>query len=170
MAGRASTRRGFRSRAPGRTDWTRTVSVGQVTVAASTTVLLTTFGLANAGIAETVRRTRGVIWIQSDQSAAIENQFGAFGMVVVSDPALAAGVTSMPGPVTERSDDGWFVWQPFVQSGDLSAGRTGYHYEFDSKAMRRIEQGFVIAVLAENSSASNGLQIAVGISILASRQ
>ncbi len=163
-------RRGGGTRPPRRLGWSRLLASGMTTVPASSKVLLATATLSNPGIDETVRRTRGGIWIQSDQSAAIENQIGALGAIVVSERALVIGITAVPDPVTEKDDDGWFLWVPFAQSSDLTAGRTGYWYEFDSKAMRKISEGFAIAFVAGNNSASNGLQVALIFSVLASRQ
>ncbi len=92
------------------------------------------------------------------------------GFVVVNDLAIAAGAASLPGPHTDSSDDGWFVWQPFMQAGTgNSAGmKLGERYEFDSKAMRRIEEGFSVAVMVENSHATFGLEVLIGFALLAS--
>ena len=167
----AARRQFARNRGPRRLTWARATSAAQITVAASSKVLIQSFTLDNPGISETVRRTRGNIWVQSDQSAAVENQFGAFGIIRVSAAAAAIGATAIPGPATDASDDGWFVWQGISQSSSLAAGGgpTGYHYMFDSKAMRAVEEGFVLAIMAENSSASNGYQIALAVALLSSR-
>ena len=171
MAARRSTRSFSARRTAPRTDWARLVQALPVTVAAGTKVLIATFTLSNTGISETVRRTRGRLWISSDQSAAPEEQFGAFGLVVVNDLALAAGAASIPGPVTDASDDGWFVWLPFLQNSALGLGAPfGYGYDFDSKGMRTIDDGFGIAVMVENSHATEGLNFAMGMSLLGSRR
>ena len=122
------------------TSWGRFV-FDFTTVALSTKVLLGTFALNNPGIGETIRRTRGLISVASDQSGAVEGQLGAIGFVVVSDLAAAAGAASIPGPVTDAADDGWFVWEPIVQFSSIvgaAAGR-GASYPFDSKAMRKVQ-------------------------------
>ncbi len=142
---------------------------------ANSKVLLTSVVLSNPGIGETVRRTRGLISIMSDQQTVVEEQVGAFGMVVVTDLALAAGAASIPGPGTDASDDGWFVWVPFVQASEGNVGvadppglPVSQRYEFDSKAMRRVEEGFVIAIMVENVHATMGLRIQDAESILTS--
>ncbi len=113
--------------------------------------------------------------VVSDQEAVMEPQIGAFAMVVVSDLAIAAGAASIPGPVTDADDDGWFVWEGICQmaagsiGGNTINGQTQW-YEFDSKAMRRIEQGFGLAVMVENSQAAIGaFDIWATFSILTSR-
>ena len=124
--------------------------------------------LSNPGIGETVRRTRGWLSINSDQVAAPEEQLGAFGIMVVNDLAIAAGAASIPGPVTDASDDGWFVWVPLLRAGPLATSLESLNVEFDSKAMRRVEEGFGIAFMVENASATDGLKIACGVSLLSS--
>jgi len=159
-------------RGPSRTNWARLVSAGFTTVAANTKVLLATFVLDNDGISETIRRTRGQIFVGSDQGATFESQVGALGIMKVNDVALAAGAASIPGPVTEAPDDGWFMWQPTTSQGDNGTGglsNTGVMYQFDSKAMRTIEQGFGLAVMFENGSATDGLRLNFALSILTSR-
>ena len=150
------------------TNWSRLVDATYGTVAAGTKVLFSTVTLSNPGISETVRRTRGVVTVRSDQTGGDEPQLGAMGMIVVNDLAIAAGVASIPGPVTDASDDGWFVWVPFLQSRMTDAARNSEQYQFDSKAMRRVEEGFTVAIVFENASATFGLQAAAGISILSS--
>jgi len=160
---------GGRRRAP--SSWVRDISLTGIIVAAGTKTLVTTLALSNPGIGETVRRTRGMLTISSDQGIAIEEQAGAFGMMVVNDVALAAGVGSIPGPSTELGDDGWFLWQGFVQRGFTSATfgtRMGETYHFDSKAMRRVEEGFGIAVVIENGQLTTGLFVQCAFSILTS--
>ncbi len=150
------------------TNWARG-SHGSDTIAAGPTkALLLTLVLSNPGITETIVRTRGRIFVQSDQSAAVEDQVGAFGMMVVNDLALAAGAASIPGPFTDRNDDGWFVWFPIMQRGVISTtgGNNFVGYDYDSKAKRRTEEGFGIAVMAENASTTHGLAITGLFSLL----
>ena len=155
------------------TDWARVLD-NYTNVAAGTKVLLGTVILSNPGIGEVVRRTRGLLSVTSDQASAMESQIGAIGMIVVNDLALAAGAASIPGPVTDLDDDGWFVWQPFAQiCGATVAGITTSslpgRYDFDSKAMRRIEQGFGIAIMAESIAGVSPAEVSVNFSLLTSR-
>ena len=170
MAARATRSRGRPSGRRGGTNWARLVPTGLTTVAAATKALLITFALDNPGISETVRRTRGMIWLKSD-ATSVEDQLGALGIILANDLALAAGAASLPGPVTDASDEGWFVWQPTLMSvaNSSNPGVNGYQFEFDSKAMRTIDDGFGLAVMYENASATFGLQVAVAMSLLSSR-
>jgi len=160
------------SRRDSGTNWGRTI-VPAVTIAAGTKVLLATIVLSNVGIGEVVRRTRGQVLVISDQASVAEQQNGAFGMVVVTDLAAAAGAASIPGPVTDANDDGWFVWVPTLQitggtiGGAPSVGVPQWPHLYDSKAMRRVEEGFVIAVMFE--TLSQGSEVGFATSILSSR-
>ncbi len=145
------------------------MSTSSVSIPPVSKILLGTITLGNPGIGETVRRTRGIVSIGSDSGASSEDQLGAFGMIAVSDLAITAGVVSIPSPVTEGNDDGWFVWQPFVQAQSNSANSPGSReYPFDSKGMRRIQEGFTIAIVAENSHAVNQLEITFAVAMLTS--
>ena len=132
-------------------------------------LLLGTFTLNNPGIGETVRRTRGLISVGSDQSVAIENQLGAVGLVVINDVALTLGITAIPDPVSNDDDDGWFVFIPFVRKGINSTGNSpSTEFEFDSKAMRRVEEGFGIAIVVANASLIHGFEVAISMRMLTS--
>ncbi len=156
------------------TNWARTVASGLTVLPASSKVLLASVVLSNPGINETIRRTRGIVLVTSDQGSIQEEQLGAVGAMLVTDTAVGAGVASLPDPVTDANDDGWFVWLPFMQisGAQVTAGTASQtamnRYEFDSKAMRRMEEGYQVAFVAANASATRGLSIAITISLLSS--
>ena len=85
------------------------VEIPNTIVAAGNKTLLGTFILSNPPLGETILRTHIRLWVGSDQVAVAEFQQGAFGMMVVTDRAAAAGAASIPGPFTDGGDDGWFV-------------------------------------------------------------
>ena len=103
-------------------------------------------------------RTRGMLNV-TNLTIADGFSSGAFGMIVVTDVAAAAGVASIPGPVTDASDDGWFVHQFFATKTELESA-VGFsqqvltQYVIDSKAKRIVEDGSVIALVVENSAGS----------------
>ena len=134
-------------------------------------MLVATFTLSNPGIDETVLRSVGGIAVRSDQLAADEFQEGAFGMIVVSDIAAAAGIASIPDPVSDIDDDGWFVYVPFQQAFTFSSAagfdaRGATWYPFDSRAKRKVEDGSTIAVVVANANSATGLQIGLGFRML----
>jgi len=127
--------------------------------------------LGNQGIDETVLRCRGFYGTFPNAFTADSLNSGAWGMIVVTDLAVAAGAASIPGPVTDGSDDGWFVWQPilsrleFVTGAGIEANSATVK-EFDSKAKRITETGQTIAVMVENASASTAFEFTLNMRIL----
>ncbi len=109
----------------------------------------------------TLIRTRGIVTVRSDQRAATENYAVAFGRTVVTDQAVAIGVTAVPTPITDSDSDLWFVYE--VLAGQISvgtdigvfeSGAMGLNRQFDSKAMRKVEPGQdVVSVIENNFSA-----------------
>ncbi len=128
------------------------------TIAAPSTLVLFT-GLTAAGLALrpfTIVRVRGVLHGRSDQQAAIERWGGTFAMSVVSEEALAAGATAVPAPEANRGSDAFFVFETQagvtgVASG-TSTGELGLMKEFDSRAMRKVEEGQDLALVVETSA------------------
>ena len=99
----------------------------------------------------TVVRTRGVMYLKSDQAAAAEQQSVACGYAIVSDQAVAIGLTAVPTPVVDMGSDLWFVYERLMANAtdltDLAIG--GQFKEFDSRAMRKVEDGTQLIVVAE---------------------
>ena len=129
------------------------------TLATATPVLFTGFGADSLALRPfTIIRTRGVLNLSSDQVAATEPYLAAFGMAVVSDQALAVGVTAVPTPINEAGSDLWFLYESLTGAftfGDAT-GRidsAGTFKEFDSKAMRKVEDGQDLAIVMEASGA-----------------
>ena len=129
------------------------LSVSTTTTAAT---LLSSLNAAALGLRPfTVVRTRMGITLLSDQEAAGESSQGALGMVVVSDSAAAAGVASVPTPLTEVNTD-FFVYKPLfhVYAHDTNVGfqhivgDASVHW-VDSKAMRKVDLDDNIVIVYE---------------------
>ena len=163
------TARTFQSRRHNRA-WSGVHSVTTTAVAAGAKVLLGSFAPTTSGDV-TVLRSVGVISIKSDQAVSTELQQGSFGMIVVTDVALATGITAIPGPVTNMADDGWFLFQSFHQEFTFLTG-VGFNnngmnsMQFDSRAKRIVEDGRSIAIVVENANASHGFDVAFTIRLL----
>ena len=117
---------------------------------------------AGQALPSTIIRTRGTLWVQSDQIANIESPFGALGFSVNSEQARVAGVASLPTPINEEGSDLFFLhlfWQAaftVVSAVGTGGSEQWSRYDFDSKAMRKIETGNSINVTLENASSSHG--------------
>ena len=161
---RSNFARGGRAISP---SWSHIQNVNRVTVPASSKLLLAFFTANVAGLEETVLRTRARVFVGSDQGAAVEEQLGAFGIIVVTELARIAGVASIPGPATDGGNDGWFVHQMIVQtSAATTASPTGWFYDIDSKAMRKVPEGYNLAVVVENIGDTNPMIVDFGVRIL----
>jgi len=134
-----------------KTEWVRSLSVTGFTSLAGVTAVLDQSIAFSEPV--TIVRTRGHIICISDQEAANEEQVGAVGACIVSDPAFAVGVTAIPTPTTDQDSDLWFMHQFFGNSykstGDIHGITTPF--AFDSKAMRKIETETRLVVVVENS-------------------
>ncbi len=105
----------------------------------------------------TITRLVGSLYVASDQSAAFEFPFGAFGGIVVSDKALALGATAVPDPITQTSSDEWFMIRSFGLSGNPEEGRVVHEFMFDSKAQRKVQDGDDVAFVMSNGSSAAGV-------------
>ena len=111
----------------------------------------------------TIVRTHITFFQESDQAAAIEQQFSAFGMTIVSDQAVAAGVASIPTPGTDQASD-WFIhsWQ-MTEAQTLTDRTTpSVQFQIDSKAMRKVDSGQDLAIMMENVVAAGVRLTAAG--------
>ena len=167
----ARSRRSFSPRRGGRPNrgWSGLIEATYTTVAANSAVLLFTFTPSNPGIDLVILRTVGVVSVALDQSTSNENQLGGFGLIAVSDDAVAIGITAIPDPVSDIDHDGWFIYQAFSQQSGVSGSfMPSREYQFDSKAKRILPgEGITLAGVCANAHASQGLEVQVGLRILA---
>ncbi len=132
------------------------------TIAANGVVLIAVLNAAALALRPfTVVRTRGVFNTVTDQNAASEVYHGSLAMAVVSEQAAAIGVTAVPTPGTDRDSDLFFLYEE--QMGEFTLGdATGFieeHLtkEFDSKAMRKVNNDQQVAIVAESETGGNGI-------------
>ena len=116
----------------------------------------------------TVVRVRGYLFVQSDQVAAREEAFGAFGLTVVNTRAFSVGVTACPAPLTNQGEPGsWQTWVPYAcQRNADTGGENVYSAPFDSKAMRKMEVDDVLVAMIENSASGFGVEYEFWFNVL----
>ena len=112
-------------------------------------------------------RTHLTVGIRSDQLLATEDQIGAIGLCIVSDQALAIGVTAVPTPITDMESDLWFLHKVLINSMFFSTAASfqspgSIVYEIDSKAMRKVNDDEQIVIVQEASGVSQGQVVSVG--------
>jgi len=127
-----------------------------VTNAGSTSTIV--FSLNAAALALrpfTVVRTHFAFYLKFDQAAANEVQKCFWGAAVVSDQAVAVGVTAVPTPDTELGSSLWFALKIMYADGVslTDVATAGKYFELDSKAMRKVEVGQDIVIVEENPAA-----------------
>ena len=124
------------------------------------------FALSAGGLARrpfTVLRTYTELMLVSDQAAAIETQILGWGWAVVSDEAVAIGVTAVPTPITDIESDLWFQHKVLMADESNLTDRTksGGFASLDSKAMRKVESGQDLVGVAELSTVGSGFVVSV---------
>ncbi len=137
--------------------WIGPADQNYLSVASGGKLLVASFDASAGGLIKpTIVRTRGEVSYRLNASNADVSISGAYGLAVVTDRAFAAGVASIPGPFTDATWDGWFVWRSFSMSFD-SIDQTGVFFkdrtqEVDSKAMRKVNDDETIVLVAESQS------------------
>ncbi len=137
--------------------WIKIIETSTQLSAAGSVVLFGGFSAAVLALRPfTIVRTRILHHVRSDQSAADEDYVAAVGMAIVTDQALAAGVASVPTPMLEADSDAWFLWNAIAGHFEFETNAgyrdTGHLENVDSKAMRKVEDGFDIAIAIENGA------------------
>ena len=128
--------------------------------AAGTAVLSASLGASVLALRPfTIVRTRGNWMVKSDQSAASEDYVGSMGYAVVSDQAVAIGVTAVLTPATDQASDLFFVYETYNGRFDLvgtAINEDIIPMNFDSKAMRKVEDGSNVVVTLEAGLIGSG--------------
>ncbi len=151
------------------TEWGGSADIDNSAIVAAGTAVLTqdfTQAVLAAVVPATIVRVRGEIWVASDQASASEEPFGALGFAVVKEQARVAGVASVPSPITDETDDSWFVLQ-FIQAFFATGqGVTWQRYAFDSRAMRKLADGDALVMVVENAAQLHGLEFILKFRVL----
>ena len=113
-------------------------------------------GVVPAQSGLTIVRTRGEFLAYLTAASGVNNGFtGAVGLGIVSTEAFAAGVASVPTPLSDSDWDGW-LWHSFfhLMSGAIMDGTAAadtnlentvqVRLPIDSKAMRKLPDGWTV--------------------------
>ena len=139
------------------TIWGDIVATNSSLAAANTAILANVTGAAFLALRPfTAIRTRGILYLISDQTAAAEIQAVNFGVAVVSDQAVAIGITAIPTPTTDAASDSWFVYQSIMAAHGAGTvdSEQGKLLEYDSRAMRKVEDGSQLVFVLETGDAA----------------
>ena len=141
--------------------WLFVSPVRSILAAPNTAVIQNTLNATALGFRPfTVVRTRGYMRLATDAEGANEAYDASLGYAVVSDQATAVGATAVPTPETDRGSDLWFVYETIAGIHELTSdiGKLvgGDGKDYDSRAMRKVEEGEDIVVVIETSAISLG--------------
>ncbi len=129
-------------------------------LAGSTAILITSLTAGALALRPfTIVRSRGMIHVRSDQAIAVEDMAVFYGMAVVSDQAVAIGVTAVPTPFTDNGSDLWRSFETILGSyfDNVDGSIQNFNTQaIDSKAMRKVEDGQDLVEVIESSTASDG--------------
>ncbi len=139
--------------------WAATAVIEVTEGAAATATLLSTFGAGILALRPfTIMRTRGTMYLETDTPTASEQQAIHYGHAVVSDQATAIGVTAVPTPGTDAGSDLWFVYEVLMSAWNFTTDGTaqrGIGKDFDSRAMRKVEDGSDAVSVFETAQAGS---------------
>ena len=114
------------------------------TIAASSKLLLAVFVQSAGHSHETVVRQVGSVSIGTTTAGGAI----VFGSCVVSDAAVAIGITAIPDPITEINDDLWSMIVPIASASQQRSEN------FDQRGMRKIEEGQSLVLVVANGGLS----------------
>ena len=151
--------------------WFGDTSSENTLAAINTSVLLRSLNATALALRPfTIVRSRGIILCRSDQTAAAETGDLGYGLAVVSDQAVAIGVTAVPTPTTDDTSDLWFVYERMLhryQALDATGfGEVGVLRVVDSKAMRKVEPGQDVVQVAETGPIGGGQTVSSYVRLL----
>ncbi len=145
------------------TSWIDVVASDTTLAAAGTQVLINSLNAAALALRPfTVVRTRGTWLVTSDQNAATESFFGNLGAAVVSEQASTVGIGGIPTPATERGSDLFFVletWPGFLRFGSAIGSQVEVPREYDSRAMRKVNDDQDIVFVLEAGLIGSGIDV-----------
>ena len=150
------------------TSWFEFFPANAALVAGGGTIFFSLNAAALALRPFTVVRSHFLMHIRSDQLGANEFQAVALGIAIVSDQASAIGVTAIPTPYTDMGSDLWFLHEQAMNHFTFVSGvgfdaAGGRETRIDSKAMRKVDIGQDLVVVAEIASGiSTGVDVVIG--------
>ena len=120
-------------------------------------------GIASGEAPVTLVRTRGRWNLSLAAVSAVGIDRCVMGIIKVSTDAFAIGVTALPGPLSDVEND-WLLWQPLINAHISVTGDqfNGDIESFDSRGMRKLKEGDVLAVMFEMESDVAGTVYDIG--------
>ena len=145
------------------TQWLASSSISVTLAAPSTAALSGSLNAAALALRPfTIVRSRGYVGARTDNVAVSTAEIYevAFGLTVVTDEAVAIGVTAVPTPATQDASD-WFLYERIagrteISSAGIAQGQIMQVKDVDSRAMRKVDLGQDLILVEETSAISSG--------------
>ena len=123
-----------------------------------------------AQTALTLVRSRGNGMFFLDPGAVGDVMEVALGLIIVSSDAFAAGVASVPGPLSDLDAEWIFHTVKELGPGSLASQAEDslvqvHHFEIDSKAQRKLKPGDVVAMVFEGAIHAGAPTVDVSASV-----
>ena len=142
-----------------RSSWEDGPGAGRSSISSTTPQFI---GAAAAVISDgiTLARIRGELYFMlATADAAGSRIFGAVGIGVSATEAVAAGIGSVPTPVTEQDAETWLWWSSFflesvTDTETVQGSVNSFRIPIDTKAMRKLNVGDTIYAAVEASGVS----------------
>ncbi len=143
--------------------WLAAAATTTTLAGAGTQVLILSLNAAALALRPfTVVRTRGSLLVRSDQETVSESFNAAVAKLVVSEVASTLGITAIPTPVTDASDDMFFLfeeWMGFVLAAanvEKTFSGAFQPQQIDSRAMRKVADGEDVVTVVERGAIGSG--------------
>jgi len=120
-----------------KTEWFQGVGDAAETVFSASSVSILGSGVITSFGEETLIRTRGLFAAVLESATSVgDGFFGAIGIGKATSSAFAAGIASLPTPLTEINWDGWLYHSFFSLHSSLGQNENQLVMVIDSKAAR----------------------------------
>ena len=164
----AHSRGSFRGSPRRRKDWGLGPGGVAATNSSGSTAVILGSGSVPAIGGTTIGRLRGRFASYLTEAANdLEGFQGAFAVGIVKAPAFAAGVASVPTPITEQGSENWLYWTS-IQVFGMATALSGVPAvstlmsqieEVDTKAMRKVSTDMAIYACLEVAVIEGGATI-----------
>ena len=150
--------RGFRRGTRSPSQWSG--AIANSTLASDSKVALAVFTPVGGGSHVTPIRVVGILTFEFAATPSLGT--GALGMGVFSDQAILTGVAALPDPITDIGDDLWMLIVPLPVVTNTRRATI----EFDSRAMRKVEDGQSLVLIAAQTATGVTLELSVYLRVL----
>jgi len=137
------------------TEWFSSQSINEVAIPQAGAVVFSFSVASLSGLVPfTIVRTRGSVAGNTSTNVVMAGY--NFGVMIVRDEALTAGIASLPTPLDNFGSDGWFLLESImIPTEGVGEGQRVLHRMIDVKSMRKVVDGDAIVGVAQSLNANS---------------